>query len=269
MNAGGRPLMLRDRVRKMASPLTNIIEVSVTMKAGSSSRATARPLNRPTAAPASSIAATPAGTASGLPASQPSLAFITTAPVTLASAMVEVCDRSMPPASSTSSWPTARRSAAAAASASRFARFSGRPSAGAKRQQEQRSTRARRPAPGARREGPSRAWSAPATSSRSRPTSAAPASQVALVDDEARIADQLGHRLARPLVEQGLDRGACLEGDILHAGGVEIAVRRACGTRSRRRRSRRAPRGRARRPSGSGRRPAAPRRPTGTGSPTR
>src|SRR5688500_6318796 len=101
MNAAGRPPMFLDCVSQIAKPLKNIIVVSVTMNAGIRSRAIAKPLSEPSAAPSSSIVTTAAGVAGSAPASQPLVAFMIIAPTTLANAIIDVTDRSMPPAIST------------------------------------------------------------------------------------------------------------------------------------------------------------------------
>ena len=67
----GRPKTGLDAVNHTASPERNIIEVSVTMKAGICRRGTASPLAAPTTAPSASMIRTAAGMAMGLPPSHP------------------------------------------------------------------------------------------------------------------------------------------------------------------------------------------------------
>ena len=97
-----------DRVHTIARPLENVITASVARNGGMRRRATARPLARPMARPTASMAAMPAA---ALPGKTPPLSVITFAPATLASAIVAVTERSIPPATRTSVWPsdTARR----------------------------------------------------------------------------------------------------------------------------------------------------------------
>ncbi len=97
VNAFGSPLIFWDWVDQMATPLTSIMVVRVAMKAGMRQIVTAAPLMAPSVAPTSSIAITPSGTASALPASKPSSALMIFVPTTLARAIMEVTERSMPP----------------------------------------------------------------------------------------------------------------------------------------------------------------------------
>ncbi len=79
--------------------------VSVTMKGGMRSHATAAPFAAPAIKPVISITPAPASAA---PLPPPELAeVIVNAPVTLASAITLVADRSMPPVSTTIVCPTA------------------------------------------------------------------------------------------------------------------------------------------------------------------
>ena len=61
---GGKPPILLERVNQIASPLTNIIVVSVAMNAGIRQVVTANPLTMPIPTPTSNIAINPKGTAS-------------------------------------------------------------------------------------------------------------------------------------------------------------------------------------------------------------
>jgi hypothetical protein len=97
-----------ERVHQMAKPLANVITASVARNGGMRRRATARPLTSPTPTPTASMAAIPR---TALPGKAPPASVMTFAPATLASATVAVTDRSMPPVTRTSVWPsaTARR----------------------------------------------------------------------------------------------------------------------------------------------------------------
>ena len=99
----------------------------VTMNGGIFNFATARPFRNPILIPTASITTIAAGTAPPLPASHPPCSenttpqsglcwnlagskrvAITIAPSTLVTAIIEVCDKSMPPTISTNIWPITR-----------------------------------------------------------------------------------------------------------------------------------------------------------------
>jgi hypothetical protein len=99
--------MFCELVTHTASPLKKIIPVSVTMNGGIRNPTTATPFNPPITAPTPTIASTPTGTASGCPASHPCSPLITAAPNTLATAIIEVTDKSIPPVIITAVCPIA------------------------------------------------------------------------------------------------------------------------------------------------------------------
>ncbi len=109
-------MMFSDLTRYTARALKNIIATSVTMNGGIFRRATAVPLSTPMRPPTITIRVIATTTAYGFPPSKPPCSerakpqrglfvkstgstceVITTAPTTLTSAIIEVCERSMPP----------------------------------------------------------------------------------------------------------------------------------------------------------------------------
>ncbi len=88
-----------------AAPPQNIIVVSVTMNGGILKRLVHTPLNSPITPPTARNAASAPGTANGVPSKKPPSAVMTDAPTTLASAITDGADRSMPATISTNVWP--------------------------------------------------------------------------------------------------------------------------------------------------------------------
>jgi len=84
--------MFFDCVDHTANPLRNIIDASVTMKAGSRNNVIRAPFNAPNPVPSASIASTPISVGTPWPSLD-----ISFAPATLVSAMMDVTERSIPP----------------------------------------------------------------------------------------------------------------------------------------------------------------------------
>ena len=102
----GRPEMPCERVSQIAKPLANVITASVARNGGMRRRGDRDAVDEPDREPDGEHGRDRRA-ARGLPARTPPLSVITRAPATLASAIIAVTDRSIPPVTRTRVWPSA------------------------------------------------------------------------------------------------------------------------------------------------------------------